>query len=177
MESHEVSLRVKNLRLQQKLDWYESEIEKRGKALASIFIQLRDDKEKPYLRTHANWEDYCQGRWNMTPRRILQIVAADNVRQLLAYDPETAAIAPAMNEGQLRALSTVPPEKRIEVLKEAKKAPKLTARTIKEAKARIIPSTKPAKPPTPPEQNLDDEGEPARILHARCPHCGRPMPG
>lgn len=156
MDSQEIAIRTENARKKQRLDWYEDEIKKRAKSLASILVQLRDDRDKPYLLTHKSWEDYCLDRWNMTPRRTLQMTDAENVREQLSAIPETAEIATQLNERQLRELVPVVPEKRAEILSHAvaNAGPRgLTARKIKASKVRIIEPEKAAKEPT------------------KCPHC------
>lgn len=95
----------------------------------------------------------------MTARRARQLLAAESVRAQLAEHPEVAQVAVAMNEGQLRALSEVPEPQRAEVLQVAQASePKLTARTIKRAKAIVI-------------DGATGEPEPAPERHT-CAACG-----
>jgi hypothetical protein len=159
METNEITNRVQDANRKIRLDWYEGEIEKRGKLLATIFVELAADPLKPYLLTHANFEEYCRERWSMSPRRIQQLRKGESVKALLAAEaPDLAPIIKSMPEGQVRELATAPPEKREEVLREAIKAPKLNSRTIKQAKARVVT----------PEPTFEDESPAEKTP---CPHC------
>lgn len=156
MSPDEITDRALAVRRQSKLDWYVSQIEKAGKALAAVFRELRDDRDKPYLIAHDSWEHYCQDRWNMTPRRAQQLMAGESVRMQLADSPETASIAPTLNECQLREIATVPEPQRAQVLQVAQEsASKLTAATIKRAKAIVIDG---------------ETGEP--VARVKCANCG-----
>ena len=157
MTNTEITERAANVRKQNRLTWYEEQIQMRGKALASIFKQLHDDPEKPYLLHHASWEAYCADRWHISPSRGWQLLASENVREQLADAPETAALAPQLSERQLREVVTVPAPRRVEVVLAAVAAnPKLPARAIKRARAMIIDG---------------ETGEPEAV----CPRCHRPL--
>lgn len=139
MESEEITNRVENAKRKTRLEWYEAEIEKRARSLAGIFVEMSSDPIKPYLLTHANFEEYCHDRWKMSPRRVQQLKKGESIKALLAAEaPDLAPTIATMNEGQVRELATAPPGKRVEVLREAIKAPKLNSGTIKQAKARVV---------------------------------------
>lgn len=101
----------------------------------------------------------------MSPRRLQQIAAGESVKALLATEaPDLAPVVQGMREGQVRALATVPPEKRADVLREATAAPgKMTAEKIKRAKARVID--------LPPPDPVLDEPENLPPAAKVCPHC------
>lgn len=145
MTSEQVEISVLNTRRKQRLEWYEAEIEKRGKGLANIFKELRDDKDKPWLLTHPTFEQYCRERWNMTPRRTQQIIAAENVRALLIEEvPEEAEHIQNLGERPLRELVTTPPLLRQNVLRTALAIPGVTtAAKLKIVKSRMIEPTEP----------------------------------
>lgn len=131
--------RIENTRRKQTLEYYEREITKAGNALAGVFRRLRDDREKPWLCEYESFEDYCLKRWNMTPRRQQQIMAAESVRDQLAGVAETAGIAPMLNERQLREIKGIEPEHRPAVIEAAKAISKrMPTRAIKQARARVI---------------------------------------
>jgi len=141
MEKDELEARILNAKRKPRLEWYEREIEKRGKAFADILRELRDDPLKPYLATHSSLAHYLEDRWDMTPRRQQQLTAAENVKQMLAdAAPDLAPIVRNMKEGQVRELAKVPEPERPAVLRAAiaDSAGKLTSTVIKRAKARII---------------------------------------
>lgn len=162
MTSEEIAVSLEKTKRANRLKWYEEEITKRGKNLAAIFKELRDDPIKPWSDTYPSYEIYCETVWGMTPRRIQQLAAGESVKALLASEaPDLAPILEKMPEGQLRELATTPAEKRQDVLRAATATPsKLTAKKIKAAKARIIdPAT----------------GDPEPEEPKCCPTCGRPL--
>jgi len=164
--SNDLAASIEATKRQNRLKWYEDEITKRGKSLAAIFIELRDDPLKPWKLAHDTFDAYCAERWGLTQRRMQQLAAGESVKALLATEaPDMAETVSAMPEGQIRALASVAPEKRIEVLKTAVASTrKLTAKTIKQAKAIVIDIHPATGEPTEPK------------LPERCPHCGQTMP-
>lgn len=161
MESNEITERVKNIEKRKRLEWYENEIEKTGKALGRLFRDLRDDTLKPYLVDYISFEDYLEKRWDMTPRRAQQMMAAESVRNQLALAPETASIAPRLNERQLREMVNIEPEKRPALMSKAKRIdPKMSARALKAAKTLVE---------NPATGEFEPEPQPTH-----CPHCKRP---
>lgn len=141
MEKDEIEARVLNAKRKPRLEWYEREIEKRGKAFADILRELRDDPLKPYLATHDSLAHYLEDRWSMTPRRQQQLTAAENVKQMLSdAAPDLAPIVQNMKEGQVRELAKVPEPERPAVLRAAIADPKgkLTGTVIKRAHAKVI---------------------------------------
>lgn len=165
MEAIEIADRALTARRKIKLEWYERELMKTLTSLASMFRQLRDDPEKPYLATHNSFEEYCLEKWKMTSRRTQQLIAADDLRLLLvdSAPTELRGTINGMHEGQLRELITTPEEKRVEVIREAiampEKPGKITAAKIKIAKARIVEGV--------------TRGPALKVKAGRCPHCGR----
>lgn len=152
MTAEEVAERAINTPRRTLLDWYERQIEAASGALSLVFKKLRDEKSKPYLLTHASFEDYCADRWNMTRRRVQQMMAGESLRVLLLEQaPEMAPRIDAMKERAIREIVTTPPEKRIEVLREAVRTPgRVTAAKIKQAKARVIGTVVDGAPPAGP---------------------------
>lgn len=174
---------IEQTKLRNTLNWYEDQIRTRAKSLAAIFVQLRNDPQKPWRVSHESYEAYCLEVWNMSPRRIQQIAAGETVKALLAAEaPELAETVKKMPEGQIRALATAPPEKRAEVLRSAVEKPgKMTARKIKAAKARVIDHEEEAlesalaseslATPAPTASTISNgELPPAAKV---CPHCGK----
>jgi hypothetical protein len=86
----------------------------------------------------------------MSPRRMQQLAAGETVKALLTTEaPDLAPVLESMPEAQLRELASTPAEQRQEVLRTAvKSAPKLTAKRIKLAKAKIIDATPEPQPET-----------------------------
>lgn len=107
-----------------------------GQALAEI----RDSRL--YKGSHDTFEAYCSERWGFTDRRARQIMEA----------AEIGTMVPVENERQARALASVPPTERADVLREAtdrSKDGKPTAKAISEiAKERTAPQA-PAPVETP----------------------------
>lgn len=148
MDAHEIEIRATHARRKSKLEWYEREIEKRWGSFVTIFRELRDDGARPYLATHENFEHYCEDRWGMTPRRVQQLLAADTVRaQLTDAAPELSREIVKLNERATREIASLPREKQVEILRDAIGQPgKLTADKMKQAKARVIETARPAAP-------------------------------
>ncbi len=146
------------------MDWYEREIEKRGKSYVQIFRELHEDKDKPYLAGHESFDAYCLDRWGLTARRVRQVMAAADSRALLvamtAEDPELNRAALALNDSQVSVLNGLPPPVAAEVLKNAIERPgKMTAGKMKQAKARVVDPVVPEAPapaaPLPMEPAVD----------------------
>ena len=142
-------------------------MENAGRQLAQILRELHDDKEKPYLLNHETWEDYLEGRWNMSPRRARQLMTAETLRLQLSDTPELVTIAPKLKEGQLRALAALPAPQAVEVVKEATKQGKsLTARNLKVVKAVVIDGETGQPEPEPEKE---------KTCWTKCPTCGGKM--
>lgn len=96
-------------------------------ALATALTEIRD--KKLYRATYSSFEAYCQDRWGFTRQRAHQLMdGATTLKGLPAKCQQLLT-----NEGQARALSLVPPEKRAEVLDAAKASGSVTAKSIREA--------------------------------------------
>lgn len=138
MNGHEISEHVLAANRKTRLAWYDKEIEKRGKALSQIFIELEQDKLNPWLAEYPNMEAYLLDRWGMTPRRKQQLMQAHNVKEMLALEaPESASMLDSLNERQMREIVITPPEKRLEVLKAGMQAPKRTAKAFQQVREKI----------------------------------------
>lgn len=122
------------------LEWYTGQIGAKFGAVGAIFLQLYNDREKPWRFQYESYDDYCEKVWHMTPRRALQLRTGEAVKALMLTDaPDMAPVVQSLKEGQLRELATVPREKRAEVLKVAIETErKPTGRALKQAKARVI---------------------------------------
>ncbi len=179
MESLEIEERALNARRKPRLEYYEREIEKRGKDFSNILRELRDDPLKPYLFTHKNLEEYLEDRWGMTARRQQQLLKAKTVREQLAEEmPEHADAILGMNEGTTRELGTAPKEQRAAIFKAAiEDTPKPQAKTMKAAKARVVGTH--TNLPMTPEGFVDGnkllESPPATKPIECCPTCKRPL--
>lgn len=170
MDAIEIAQRVRVAKLRPLLDWHEKQIETAGNALAKAFKALKEDKDKPYLLTHETFDLYCAERWNMTTRRVQQMLAGESMRVLLLQEvPQLAARIEPMKERGLRVIATTPPELRAEVIEEAASTPgKLTASKVSQAKAKVLRKLRKLLPPVDAEFN--------RVEPALCPHCGQPLP-
>lgn len=168
MDTIEIAQRVRVAKLRPLLEWHEKQIEMAGQGLAKAFKNLKEDSEKPYLLTHASFDLYCADRWGMTTRRVQQMLAGETMRlQLMEEAPEMAPRIDGMKERAIREIVTTPPEKRMEVLREAVKTPgKVTAAKLQQLKKKVLapmdaeykelPSSPPCCPPC-------------------CPTCNRPL--
>ncbi len=105
MDSEQIALSIITSRRRNKLDWYEREIEKRGKSYVQIFRELHEDKDKPYLAGHESFDAYCLDRWGLTARRVRQVMAAADSRALLV-----AMTAGKMKQAKARVVDPVVPE-------------------------------------------------------------------
>jgi hypothetical protein len=79
-----------------------------GNALAAI------RESRLYRTVHDTFEDYCRERWGFNDRRASQLITAAG---LVSTIVETGLPAPA-NEGQARALTSVPEPDRADVWRE-----------------------------------------------------------
>lgn len=167
MNPSQVAESIDRIKLQQRLTWYEDQIRIRSKSLAAIFLELRNDPQKPWRLSHESYEAYCTEVWSMSPRRIQQIAAGESVKALLASEaPDIAPVVQAMPEGQARVLTTIPASKRAAVIRDAVSRPgKMTAAKIKQAKARII-------------ETIQAVTTAAQLPYKAkvCPHCGQAIP-
>lgn len=161
---------------EKRLDWNETEMRK---GMNSISSSLRDIHDKKLWQDKwASFEDYCKEQWGMSRQRAYQLIGAENTRLLLADaandDSELAKVAGKLNDRQATELVGVPKEQALAVLRDAIKEPgKLTASSIKQAKARVIGTSTNLpmhveKPPLPEEPDLGEEPK-------CCPTCKRPL--
>lgn len=137
---------------------------------------MKEDKEKPYLLTHATFDLYCADRWNMTTRRVQQMLTGETVRlQLLEEAPQLAGRIEPMTERGLREVATTPPELRVEVIEEAASTPgKITSSKVKRAKAKVLRKLRKLLEPV--DADYTETADSGTKVQPLCPHCGQPMP-
>lgn len=91
---------------------HEAVIERGIQTFYEVGIALADIRDRRlYRAAHRTFEEYCQGRWQMTGSRAYQMIDAANVVSTIV---ETELPPPA-NEGQARELGRVPVVERAEV--------------------------------------------------------------
>lgn len=91
---------------------HEAVIERGIQTFYDVGIALADIRDRRlYRAAHRTFEEYCQGRWQMTGSRAYQMIDAANVVSTIV---ETELPPPA-NEGQARELGRVPAAERTEV--------------------------------------------------------------
>jgi hypothetical protein len=94
---------------------HEAVIERGIQTFYEVGMALADIRDrKLYRADHRTFEEYCQGRWQMTGSRAYQMIDAANVVSTIV---ETELPPPA-NEGQARELGRVPAPERAEVWRE-----------------------------------------------------------
>lgn len=126
---------------QKRLEWNENEIRK---GMNSVASSLRDIHEKKLWQDgYSSFEDYCQQKFGMSRQRAYQLIGAEGNRLMLAdataHEPELAAKARSMNDLQAAEFTKLDPAQAVEVLRDAAGQPgKLTAKKIKQAKARVV---------------------------------------
>ena len=109
-------------------------------SVARVFRELRSDPEKPWLCVSPTWKAYIIDRWGLNPREVRQMIAAENVRDQLARDPQLSELAAKLEEPFLRELKGLSARKSREVVKaammmaEAAGKP-ITEGTVREARA------------------------------------------
>lgn len=94
---------------------HEAVIERGIKTFYEVGIALANIRDrKLYRADHGTFEEYCQGRWQMTGSRAYQMIdAADVVSTIVETE-----LPPPANEGQARELGRVPEPERTEVWRE-----------------------------------------------------------
>lgn len=118
---------------QSKAEPLENELEACERAITNSFreVALAFEKIKRKhlykLAGYETFEDYCEKRWNRTRQRGYQFAAAGAVLKSL---PDSMSNF-VDTEGAARALSAVPEEKRVEVLKKVSKTGSVTAKAIR----------------------------------------------
>ena len=124
------------------------------KEVGNALLKIRDGKL--YRQEHETFEAYCDSRWSMTRRRAYQIMESSEAVESLP--PNLCTIV--HKEGPARELAKVPAEKRSQVVEVAAAAGPVTAKSIKEAAAKVVepspaPKLEPEPEPTPePEPEL-----------------------
>jgi hypothetical protein len=94
------------------------------KSASEMAARLKEiQTDKLWEGEYTSFEDYCQKRWGFGRSRACQILGAENTRLFLADvakdEPEVLQNVNEMNEGQLRVIAQVEPEKRLDVIRKA----------------------------------------------------------
>lgn len=124
------------------------------KEVGNALLKIRDGKL--YRQEHATFEGYCAKRWSMSRPRAYQIMESAGA---VASLPENLSTM-VDKERSARELAKVPAEKRSQVVEVAAAAGPVTAKSIKEAAAKVAepspaPKLEPEPEPTPePEPEL-----------------------
>lgn len=106
-------------------------------------------EKRLYRETHGSFEPYCREKWDMSARRAYQLCEAAKVVSALPDECEPLV----RTERAVRELAKVPEEKRAEVILEAKKRGKVTAKSITD----IAAETQPADDDPPRIKTYDQE--------------------
>lgn len=127
------------------------------KEVGNALLKIRDGKL--YRQEHETFEAYCDSRWSMTRRRAYQIMESSEAVQSLP--PGLCTIV--HKEGPARELAKVPAAQRANVVEVAAAAGPVTARSIKQAAAKVVdPSPAPKLEPEPepePEPEFGSEAD------------------
>lgn len=114
--------------------------------------------ERLYETRYGTFENYCRDELQIGRTHAYRLLEAENVRESIGMSPlETEKL----NENAARALKTVPPTERTEVVKEVARTGPVTAKRI----AQVVASRKP--PPT----TIDAEVVPSQPNLKREKHC------
>jgi hypothetical protein len=95
------------------------------------FQDIQD--RKLYLEHYENLKDFCEQELGWTKQRFYQLLDFDKIKKSLPARSQPLVDS----ERQARALKDIPEDKRAEVLEEAAKSGKVTAKSITEA-AKVI---------------------------------------
>lgn len=104
-----------------------------GVAAARALVDIQ--KRELYLEHYKSVKEFTEKELGWTERRFYQLLDYHKIKDALPASTEPLV----QSERQTRALKGVPEEARAEVLEEAAKSGKVTAKSIKEAAAKIIP--------------------------------------
>lgn len=99
--------------------------------LGRALIKVREGKL--YRTTHESFLEYCSDRWGIGKSRCYQLIEASGVVD--SMPPEKSTIVDS--ESKARELAKVPAEKRSQVVEVAAAAGPVTAKSIKEAAAKV----------------------------------------
>ena len=124
------------------------------KEVGNALLKIRDGKL--YRQEHETFEAYCDSRWSMTRRRAYQIMESSEAVESLP--PNLCTIV--HKEGPARELAKVPAAQRANVVEVAAAAGPVTAKSIKQAAAKVVePSSAPKMEPEPePEEQSFGSG-------------------
>jgi hypothetical protein len=129
------------------LQAYEKAIERGLQSFVEVgraLMQIRDSKL--YRATHATFEDYCEGRWQMSKSRAYQVMEASGVAERVQNSGRT--LPPISTASHAEALAELPDDEQAEAYEEAvETAPdgKVTAEHV----AEVVEKRKPSKPSAP----------------------------
>lgn len=127
----------------ERLTQLEFAIQKGIDSIKAIGESLREIRDSGLYKQYVTFEAYCEAKWGFSRSRAYQYIEAEKtVHNLL-----TAGINPEalpVNEGQVRALSSVPEDKQAEVWCEVKASGKPTAAKIKAIATSLTPSPSPS---------------------------------
>lgn len=150
MEKLEIDARVRKVQLDkadERLVWILGQIKKKMIEIGKHLEEVRD--QKLYEKRYATFEKFCRAEFGFGNKRANQIIAAENVRALLAASPEVvsspelATNVARMSEAHLRTLAKVEPKKRARIVRTAAKLPgPITAAKLQQA-AGICPLPQP----------------------------------
>lgn len=134
-----------------RLDELEETIEKGVQSFVKVGNALAEIRDaKLFREEHKSFEAYCQHKFGWGSRRAYQLIEAAAV----VTEPEQSAnncsqngSGTPKNEGQARALADVPAADRKQVMAEASKDGKPTAKKIKAAAEKIAEQKAADKPP------------------------------
>lgn len=111
-----------------RLEQLEATIERGRKTFVEVGLALAEIRDaRLYRPAYATFEDYCRERWNWSRSYAHRIIEAAATSETLPMDqrPET--------ESQARELARIEPERRVEVLNQARTNGKVTAAAIRQA--------------------------------------------
>jgi len=174
MDGQEFSDRAVMALNKNKLAWAEGEI---IKSMNHVGKMLKEIHDKAYWKNgeYDSFEDYCRKRWDMGKSRSYQLLQAENTKLMLSDitkgDLNKSTIVETLNASKLIELSKVEPAQAIEIVVEASKDGKPTAKKIRErlpknVKDRIVT----ADTVNPVAQPWPDN--PSEVLKNTCPSCG-----
>lgn len=113
----------------QALEAYESEIAPNVKAFIRVGKALMAIRDSRLYRTQfKSFEAYCAERWDISRTRAHQMIDAAHV----CKNFEGLDVCPE-NEGQVRVLAKLPPEKQVEVFTRVAASGNVTAKKLEEA--------------------------------------------
>lgn len=71
--------------------------------------------EKLYREEFGTWEEYCRGRWNISPQHANRLIEHGKLLSLLSEDPKSEPIG-SLSEAVTREVAGLPDEKKVEII-------------------------------------------------------------